>query len=135
MARQFKNVRALVVDDYDNMRKKLTTVLEKLGISITEAANGVEGMEILRNQKFDILFTDIVMPEMDGFELCEEIRKQPELRGLPIVVTSTHCDSNYIIKALRYGADDYISKPIEVDLVEKVITRILPSASEDSSNG
>ncbi len=50
-----------------------------------------------------------------------------DLRDLPIVVTSTHCDSGYIIKALRLGADDYISKPIEPDVLEKVLRRIVPT--------
>lgn len=128
----FEGLKALAVDDYENTRKKLVVILQHLGITVLEAANGVEALEILRTSKVDLVFTDIVMPEMDGFELCFEIRKIPELRDLPIVVVSTHVDGNYIIKGLRTGADDYISKPIEMDLVEKVIARIttavLPAA-------
>lgn len=120
----FEGLKALAVDDYENTRKKLVVILQNLGITVVEAANGVEALDILRTAKFDLVFTDIVMPEMDGFELCFEIRKIPELRSLPIVVVSTHVDGNYIIKGLRTGADDYISKPIEQDLVEKVIARI-----------
>ena len=115
----------MAVDDYEITRRKLVVELQRLGLSVREAGNGVEALEILRKEKFDMIFTDIVMPEMDGFELCEEVRKIPELRSIPIVVVSTHVDSNYIIKALRLGADDYLSKPIEGELVERVISRIM----------
>ncbi len=124
MPGMFEGLKALAVDDYENTRKKLVVILQHLGLQVLEAANGLEALEVLRTEKVDIIFTDIVMPEMDGFELCIEIRKIPELRTLPIVVVSTHVDGNYIIKGLRTGADDYISKPIEPDLVERVIARI-----------
>ncbi len=128
MTENNKGIRVLVVDDFENMRKRLGSVLEKLGMTVSEAENGVEAIELLHKEKFDMVFTDIVMPEMDGFELCEEIRKSKDLRNILIVVNSTHVDSNYIIKALRMGADDYISKPIEIGIVEKVIARITTPA-------
>ncbi len=127
MKKLFEYLKVLVVDDYENMRKKLLKDLEKLGLKVTEASNGVEALSILSKEKFDVMITDIVMPEMDGFELCEEVRTRTDLRDLPVVITSTHCDSNYIVKALRLGADDYISKPIERDVLEKVLRRIIPT--------
>jgi PleD family two-component response regulator len=122
---KFKGLKILVVDDYENTRKKLVAELQKLEIAVSEAANGLEALDVLRKEKFDAIFTDIVMPEMDGFELCEDVRNIPEFSAIPIVVVSTHVDTNYVMKALRVGADDYISKPIEADLVRKVITRIV----------
>lgn len=127
MKKLFQDLKVLVVDDYENMRKKLSQYLEKLGLEVTEASNGVEALNLLSKEKFSVMITDIVMPEMDGFELCEEVRKMADLRDLPVVITSTHCDSAYIIKALRLGADDYISKPIEPDVLEKVLRRIVPT--------
>jgi len=132
MEKPFKDIRVLVVDDYDNMRKKLSSWLKQFGMNVAEAVNGVEAMAMLHDEKdgkFDVVFTDIVMPEMDGYELCEEIRKTPALREMPVIVTSTHVDSNYVIKALRMGADDYIAKPIDVGLLEKVITRVMTPLS------
>jgi len=64
------------------------------------------------------------MPEMDGFELCEEIRRSSNFMYIPIVVLSTHCDSNYIVKALRFGADDYIPKPANLAIIQTVLSRI-----------
>jgi CheY-like chemotaxis protein len=135
MAGKFEGLKALVVDDYENTRKRLVNELVRLGLGVTEAANGLEALDILRGTPFDLIFTDIVMPEMDGFELCEEVRKTPEFRDIPIVVVSTHVDGNYIIKALRLGADDYLSKPIEAELVEKVIARITVPVAPPGSGG
>lgn len=124
MTTPFSGMRALVVDDYDNMRARLKAALEQLGVETVEAANGYEALDQLRAAPVDLVFTDIVMPEMDGFELCEEIRHQPEWNSLPIVVVSTHYDTKYIVRALRLGADDYVPKPIDKDLVERVIARV-----------
>jgi len=135
MIKEFKELYAVVVDDHKSTRARLVAVLSGLGIKTTEAENGVEAVDILENDKenIDILLTDVVMPEMDGFELCAEIRRMHKYRKLPIVVLSTHCDTNYIMKALRYGADDYIAKPMDPSLVEKVIRRILTPIVEDKA--
>jgi len=119
------NLKVLVVDDYEKMRQRICAILRQLSLNISEASNGVEALKILRKEKFDMVFTDIVMPEMDGFELCEEIRKTSDWVDMPVVVISTHYDSNYIVKALRHGADDYIPKPIDLETVEKVLHRVL----------
>lgn len=128
-------LRVLVVDDYEKIRIALASVLRKYGMEPVEAGNGVEALDTLAKQEFDLIFTDIVMPEMDGFELCQEIRRKTEYRNLPIVVTSTHADASYIIKALRMGADDYIAKPIEEELVAKVIQRIFTPVLKEAGNG
>jgi len=119
------NLKVLVVDDYEKMRQRICAILRQLSLNISEASNGVEALKILRKEKFDMVFTDIVMPEMDGFELCEEIRKTSDWVDMPVVVISTHYDSNYIVKALRHGADDYIPKPVDLETAEKVVHRVL----------
>lgn len=121
----FNNLKVLVVDDYEKTRQRICSILQQLGLNISEASNGVEALKILRKEKFDMIFTDIVMPEMDGYELCHEIRKKSEWVDMPIVAISTHYDSNYIVKALRHGADDYIPKPVSIETAKKVLNRIL----------
>ena len=118
----------LVVDDYENVRRKVVAELKAMGVQVREATNGYEALASLRENPSDVVFSDIVMPEMDGFELCEEIRKIPSLRTLPIIITSTHCDSRYVLKALRHGADDYISKPVKRDVLANVLHRVLTPA-------
>ncbi len=116
---------ALLVEDFKTMRLAITKILESLGMTVLEAANGVEALEILGRESVDIVFTDLVMPEMDGFELCEEIRRRPGVRDVPLIVTSTHRDATYVIQALRVGADDYLTKPFTATLVEKVVERAM----------
>jgi len=115
----------LLVDDYKSIRDKLEKELRGLGLVVTTAGNGVEALGLLRSKRFDLLFTDIVMPEMDGFELCQEVRTAPGFQDIPIIVTSTHCDTEYVMKALRLGADDYVSKPVDYELLKQVVARVL----------
>lgn len=107
------------------MRAHLCDLLSDLDIDSIEAKNGVEAIDILGSQKVDLILTDLVMPEMDGFELCEEIRRQPALRELPTIVTSSHRDASYVIRALRRGADDYLTKPATPSSFRTVIERAL----------
>ena len=137
MDKPFKDLNALVVDDYESMRKKISKALTSLGLSVVQAHNGVEAIKKLRDEKgkkIDVIFTDLIMPEMDGFELCLEIRKIPKFNDVPIVVTSTHVDATYVLKALRMGADDYIAKPVEVKLLQKVMTRVMTPITSEKAN-
>lgn len=115
---------ALVVDDYHSMRITLIEHLRSFGLHILEAENGLEGLELIKQKHPDMVFTDIVMPVMDGLELCQEIKSDPELVNIPVVVLSTHADAAYILKAIHNGADDYLPKPIETGLLEKILSRI-----------
>jgi CheY-like chemotaxis protein len=120
-----RGLKALLVEDHLSMRKAITKVLSSLNMEIVEACNGVEAIQTLDRERVDIVFTDLVMPEMDGFELCEEIRRRPDIRDLPIVVISTHRDAPYVLQALQSGADDYLTKPFTAALAERVVKRIL----------
>jgi len=119
------NLKALVVEDFETMRNIIAKVLDSLNIKITEAVNGIEALKVLDAEPIDIVLTDLVMPEMDGFELCEEIRRRPNIRHLPVIVISTHRDAKYVVQALRCGADDYLTKPFTADFAERIIERVL----------
>lgn len=114
----------LVVDDYLAVRRTIKELVQTLGLAVTEAENGLKAQELLKGQSFDLVITDLVMPEMDGFELTEAIKNDPELRHLPVVIISTHADAKYIFRALRLGADDYLTKPPTAEMVKTVLTRI-----------
>jgi len=114
----------LVVDDYLAVRKTIKELVQSLGMVATEAENGLKAQEILKEKKVDLVITDLVMPEMDGFELTEAIKNDPNLRKTPVVIISTHADSKYIFRALRLGADDYLTKPPTAEMVNTVLTRI-----------
>lgn len=114
----------LIVDDYPTVRKALREILLGLGLEVSEAENGLEAQEALKDRNFDLLITDLVMPEMDGFELTDALRSASRHRRIPIVVISTHDDAKYIFRALNLGADDYLVKPPSAEIVRVVLARI-----------
>jgi CheY-like chemotaxis protein len=114
----------LVVDDYAAIRHTVSGLLSSLGLVPSEAENGVEATAILRDRTFDLVVTDLVMPEMDGFELTESLRAVAKWRKLPIVVISTHDDARHVFRALRLGADDYLVKPPSADMARTVLARL-----------
>jgi len=120
----WKGKEVLVVDDYLAVRKTIKELVTSLGMVTAEAESGLKAQELLKTRKFDLIITDLVMPEMDGFELTEAIKNDPVLRPIPVVIISTHSDTKYIFRALRLGADDYLIKPPTAEMVSTVLTRI-----------
>ena len=114
----------LIVDDYPAVRRAIKDIIVGLGMKVEEAENGLEAQAVLKDKKFDMVISDLVMPEMDGFELTEALRNTPQYRRLPIVIISTHDDAKYIFRALHLGADDYIIKPPSAEMVKTVLARI-----------
>ena len=120
----WKGKSVLVVDDYLAVRKTIKELLLNLGLVPMEAENGLKAQEILNSNPIDLVITDLIMPEMDGFELTDAIKNSPTLRQIPVVIISTHADAKYIFKALRLGADDYLTKPPTSEMINVVLTRI-----------
>ncbi len=120
----WKNKSILIVDDYPAVRRAVKDIVVALGMRAEEAENGLEAQTVLKTKKFDMVLSDLVMPEMDGFELTEALRNTPQYRRLPIVIISTHDDAKYIFRALHLGADDYIIKPPSMEMVKAVLARI-----------
>ena len=120
----WKDKSILIVDDYPAVRRVIRDIVVALGMKAEEAENGLEAQAALKNKNFDLVISDLVMPEMDGFELTEALRNTPRHRRLPIVIISTHDDAKYIFRALHLGADDYIIKPPSMEMVKTVLARI-----------
>lgn len=114
----------LVVDDYPAVRKAIREIVTSLGLKVEEAENGLEAQEVLKTKDFDLIISDLVMPEMDGFELTEALRASAKHRRIPIVIISTHDDAKYIFRALHLGADDYLIKPPTAEMVKTILARI-----------
>ena len=114
----------LLVDDYQSIRNSMRELAQGLGLECREAENGLKAQEEISSERPDLVITDLVMPEMDGFELIEAIKGSAQTRRIPIIVISTHSDSRYIFKALRLGADDYLTKPATREMLVTVLNRI-----------
>jgi len=104
--------RLLIVDDNRVNRLLLARAVEQLGHQIETANDGREALEKLRAHAFDLVLLDIEMPEMNGYELLDICLKDPELRNIPIIMTSALDEIDSVIKCVALGAEDYLSKPV-----------------------
>jgi class 3 adenylate cyclase len=105
--------RLLVVDDNKVNRILLTRSLEQYGHIVEMAENGKQALEKLRgDDSFDLVLLDIEMPEMNGYQVLESCLRDPELRDIPIIMTSSLDEINSVVKCVELGAEDYLNKPV-----------------------
>jgi two-component system KDP operon response regulator KdpE len=120
----------LIVDDEPQITRVLRTALSTQGYSLRVAADGVEGMAAVNEWKPDLVITDVSMPQMDGVELCREIRAISEI---PILVLSVRNHDRMKIEALDAGADDYVTKPFSIqELLARVRAQLRRSTAPTS---
>ena len=110
--------RLLVVDDNKVNRLLLTRNLELQGHDVTTAENGRVALELLRREPFDLLLLDIEMPEMDGFQVLEQLAGDLGLRDLPVIVTSSVEGLDNVVRCIELGAEDYLPKPVNAVLLK-----------------
>jgi two-component system sensor histidine kinase/response regulator len=103
----------LVVDDDAIVREVMSAALEDAGFQVTTAADGESAVDICMQNPPDLVIADVLMPGMDGFQLCEELRRRPETEYIPILVATGLDDVPSIVKAFDVGATDFINKPIK----------------------
>jgi len=107
----------LVVDDNRLNRMKLAHSLQQEGHGFAVAENGRQAMEMLRTEPFDVVLLDIIMPEMDGYQVLEEMKRDPRLREIPVIMISALDEMDSIVRCIEMGATDYLAKPFEVALL------------------
>lgn len=103
----------LYIEDEKHIRDTMTDIFELQGFDISTAGNGKEGLEKLKKNKPDIIISDIMMPEMDGFEFINIIRKNKETELIPLIFVTAKTLNTEKLMGLELGADDYIVKPFE----------------------
>lgn len=115
------NKKILAIDDSKIILKIIESTLEKAGFQVITAENGKQGLLKAKAEKPDLILTDIMMPEMDGLTLCEEIRKDPSFQKTPIIIVSAKGQKKDVLEALKRGANGYIVKPFNSkDLILRV---------------
>jgi DNA-binding NarL/FixJ family response regulator len=120
-----KKHRILVVEDEPRMRANLVTILKMEGYEVIEARHGKEGVEVARAQKPDFIFCDISMPELDGHGVLKAVRADTVTMKTPFVFLTAHGDRPDVRMGMNLGADDYLTKPVEVDeLVGAIKSRL-----------
>ena len=111
----------IVIDDDTAVTDLLSVLLRSHGFEVQATNNSVEGLNLLRDQKFDLAILDLMMPDMDGWEICKEVRSFSQI---PIIVLSALNDPSMIASVLDAGADDYLTKPTPSRILVAHINRI-----------
>lgn len=123
-----KKPRLLIVDDEWNMRNLIKIYLRNENVDIVEAQNGREALALVSQHVFDLVILDIMMPDLDGWDVCRAIRKQSHL---PILMLTARTDVKDIVRGLNEGADDYVTKPFAP---EELIARVRALLRRSSMN-
>ena len=125
--------RILVVEDNPSAKRLICYTLEQEGYQVLNASNGVEGLRMAREEKPDLLVLDVMLPGLDGFELCHRLRTDPQTARLPILMLSAKAQDADISVGLRLGADDYLTKPADPAEIVKRVAKLLAKSSNAHS--
>ena len=117
----------LIVEDSSTMRALLTSALEELDVpvKVTEAESGFEALRLLPRESFDLIVTDINMPDINGLELVSFVRSNAAYREIPLVIISTEGSERDRDKGVGLGADAYLVKPFEPEELKDVVQALL----------
>jgi diguanylate cyclase (GGDEF)-like protein len=117
-----KTIRILIVEDSPTQAIKLEFALEERGFLVSTAFNGAQGLSMARQTPPALVITDIVMPQMDGYELCMRLKKDPNLALVPVILLTSLSDPGEVLRAMSAGADSFLTKPYDDDfLVDRII--------------
>ncbi|HEX7436397.1 MAG TPA: response regulator [Caldimonas sp.] len=130
--------RFLIVDDFSTMRRVMCALLKEIGFERAEAAaDGGVALDMLRKSAFDFVITDILMPNMNGFELLTAIKADEKLKHLPVLMVTAEARKDDILRSMQCGAAGYIVKPFTRATLEERVRKILqkPAALAEASPG
>ncbi len=118
--------RILIIEDNRVLREITKAILQKAGFEVIEASDGETGLEMAISQKPDVVLVDVLLPgTMDGLDVCSGIRGNPATLATPIIVTSCLTQQTDVAAAKLFGADAYLTKPIEKDVLLERIQSLL----------
>lgn len=119
-----KNV--LLVEDSSATRSMIRATLEEIeGLSFEEASTGFEALKALPTQSFDLIITDINMPDINGFELINFVKNHPSYRNIPLLIVSTEGSEEDKKRGMELGVSDYITKPFNPENLRKIVKKTL----------
>ena len=124
--------RILIVEDSETMRSLLASSLEELEVpvKVSQAASGFEALRVLPRQDFDLVVTDINMPDINGLELVSFVKNNDKYSSIPLIIVSTEGSDRDREKGLGLGADAYLVKPFDPEVLRQVVTDLLERDSK-----
>ncbi len=118
-------IHILAVDDNRMSRLKLARTLEGEGYSVSQADGGRTALDMLQSGAFDLVLLDILMPDVDGFQVLREMKNDPDLQNIPVIVISGLEDMDSVDRCLAAGADDFLSKPVNPTVLQDRVRNLL----------
>lgn len=123
---QQKEFTALVVDDSQPVRKQLEIELKMLGAEVELSENGEQAIELCRNNEYDIIFLDVVMPGIDGYKVCKYLKKYHRSKNTPVIMLTGKSSPFDKVKGSLSGCDSYLTKPLEHEQFQFVARKYIP---------
>ncbi len=114
-------MRALVVDDSPTVRKQLEVELRKLGVVADSVETGEQGLALLGEAAYDLIFLDVILPGTDGYQVCKEIRKSPKTRQTPVVMLTSKSSPFDRVRGSLVGCSAYLTKPVDYNSFREVV--------------
>src|SRR5512138_2095219 len=126
----------LIIDDNSELLELLRLGLKDAGYNVSTGADGLEGLRKARSTCPDLIVLDLVLPEIDGFAVCETLKKDPETAGIPIILLTGLSSEFTRYAGLESGAEEYVTKPVSVgQLVSRIEHRLSQSSSQPTTSG
>lgn len=117
--------KVLVVEDQASFREFLNISLTKLGLEVFTALTGKVALSRAKEHNPDLILLDMMLPDMDGYEVCQELREQPEMSLTPIIFVSAVSSEKHIQRAMSAGATDYLVKPLSMEDIKTLVSQYL----------
>jgi len=131
---QNENTKILIVEDSPTQQEELKYILQKRGYSVDAVSNGIEAIEYLESAIPTIIVSDVIMPKMDGYELCRKIKSDDSFKSIPLLLLTTLSDPDDVVKGLDCGADNFVTKPYDEAVLLSRIDYMLINSEVRKSN-
>ena len=128
-----KNIKLVIIEDDKDIRELLSYNISSLGYQVHSFSNGESGLKHLRNNKSNLLLLDLMLPGINGYDICRIIKSDPKLKELLIIILSAKGGETDIVKGLELGADDYIVKPFSSSILSARISAVLRRVKKTDS--
>ena len=115
----------LVVEDHEDTQACVAEQLADYGFEVVTASDGEAAMRLMRERRPALVYLDMTLPKASGYEVCEQIRTDPSLRDIPVVMTSAHTSINVHAACIEAGADAFVPKPFQLDVFADMIRRMV----------
>ena len=131
---RIQNFRVLIVDDNEINRDMLARRLHRTDFDLSMAVDGKEALSMIQANLYDLILLDIMMPEVDGYAVLQYLKKDSRLRGIPVIMISAIEEMDSVMKCMEIGADDYLTKPFDPDMLKAAINRCLPDNTNSAKS-